>query len=463
MSVTKPLLLTFLGDDNTGSADAMEALAKAGVSTVLFLDPPAPNDLDRFPQVEAVGVASMTRAMPPGEMQTALRPALGALAMLGAPLCHYKVCSTFDSAPHVGSIGCAIDVGMEVFGSEVVPLLVGAPALGRYMLFGNLFASVAGGVARLDRHPSMSRHPITPMSEADLRLHLAPQTRRRVGSFDILALDGRWSEVQERFDSYLSRGEADVVMFDVLDEARLETAGRLIWRQASRGSRFVVGSSGVEYALVAALRAQGRLPREAPAFPRVAPEAQTLVVSGSCSRETQAQIEHALAQGFEGIDVNAPALLDPAHSEGARVAAVKAAVASVEAGRSPLLYSARGPDDARITLAESLWKARNAGAGGPGRAIGEQLGLIMKAVLERVNAGHQRRLRRLIVAGGDTSGHAARSLGAKALTVVCPTAPGSPLCQAHADDPLVDGLEVLLKGGQVGKRDFFTAVRDGKF
>jgi uncharacterized protein YgbK (DUF1537 family) len=105
-----------------------------------------------------------------------------ALQVLQPSLCHYKVCSTFDSSPRVGSIGRALEIGQEIFASPYVPLVVGAPALRRYCVFGNLFATVNGETHRLDRHPTMSRHPVTPMAESDLRVHLAAQTSKRIGS-----------------------------------------------------------------------------------------------------------------------------------------------------------------------------------------------------------------------------------------------------------------------------------------
>src|SRR5688572_23342697 len=116
------LLLTYYGDDFTGSTDALEALSRGGVRTVLFMEPPtrelvaaylATSDGAQGPA--AVGLAGMSRAMTPEEMDEALPPAFEALKRLGAPLCHYKVCSTFDSAPHVGSIGRATEIGREVF------------------------------------------------------------------------------------------------------------------------------------------------------------------------------------------------------------------------------------------------------------------------------------------------------------------------------------------------------------
>src|SRR5215471_15298009 len=126
------LLISFYGDDFTGSTDAMESLARCGVRTVLFTNPPTKEQLKRYPGIRAYGVAGMTRSMPPNEMEKALRPVLQSLRESGSPLVHYKVCSTFDSSPTVGSIGRVIDVAVEIFGAQFVPLLVAAPALGRH-------------------------------------------------------------------------------------------------------------------------------------------------------------------------------------------------------------------------------------------------------------------------------------------------------------------------------------------
>ena len=176
------MLLAFYGDDFSGSSDVLEVLAGAGVRTVLFLKPPRPEQLARFSDLRAVGVAGLSRSLPTERMDAELRPAFEALGKL-APLVHYKICSTFDSSPSVGSVGRAIDIGRDLFAPRYVPLVVGAPALGRYCVFGNLFAraGTGGPVHRLDRHPTMAHHPVTPMDEADLIRLLSRQTTARVG------------------------------------------------------------------------------------------------------------------------------------------------------------------------------------------------------------------------------------------------------------------------------------------
>jgi uncharacterized protein YgbK (DUF1537 family) len=424
------LQLTFCGDDFTGSTDVMEALATAGLRTVLFLEPPDRADLRRFDGVRAAGVASTSRAMTPAEMDASLGPVFESLRALGAPLCHYKVCSTFDSSPTLGSIGRAIDIGARVFGSRVVPLVVGAPVLRRYCAFGNLFATLAGETYRIDRHPVMSRHPVTPMDEGDVRVHLSKQTSKRIALMDLLRLSGSPEEIDGRYRELIA-SNPEVVLFDVLDDDRLAEAGRLILRS---GEPFAVGSSGIEYALTASWRRSGFLPAT-PSLKTPGPAERLLVVSGSCSTVTQGQIEWAERNGFEGIRVA------PDGDEGELVRRSRAAL---DRGLNPLLYTARGPGDAAIQDARSR-----------GAKVGERLGQLTRRILEET------KLTRLLVAGGDTSGYVARQLGLYALEMAVPIAPGSPLCRSRARNDAFDGLEIALKGGQVGKPDYFASVLRG--
>ena len=170
------LLLTAYGDDFTGSSAVMEVMAFAGLDAALFLDLPTPEQWARFPGLRAVVIAGTARSRSPAWMEAQLPRIFAGLAAMGAPLVHYKVCSTLDSAPHVGSIGKAIDIALKSFAASWVPVLIAAPAIRRYQCFGQLFASAPGGVFRLDRHPVMARHPVTPMDETDVARHLSRQT-----------------------------------------------------------------------------------------------------------------------------------------------------------------------------------------------------------------------------------------------------------------------------------------------
>jgi 3-oxoisoapionate kinase len=430
------MLLSFYGDDFTGSTDVMESLAMNGVPTVLFTRIPSAQEQARFAGFEAVGIAGTSRSQTPDWMNEHLSRAFDWLKGLGARFCHYKVCSTFDSAPHVGNIGRAIEIGREVFGQGVTPLVVGAPQLKRYTAFGNLFAGYQGQTYRIDRHPVMSRHPVTPMDEADLRLHLARQTALPV---DLVPANvvGNVAAVDEAVAA--ARG---VLMFDVFDMATQMDVGRQLLRLSDQLGPFVAGSSGVSYALVKAL---GSAPASFPALPAVD---QIIAVSGSCSPTTARQIRYALDHGFAGIHAD-PLMLAGTDGEAAVARIIAEANGHLGEGRSVLIYTALDPEMERGSGLDAM-------AGGRHR-VGQALGRIARAAI----SAHG--LTRAILAGGDTSSHALGELDVFALTtrLPLPATPGSPLCMAASADPALDGLEIAMKGGQVGADDYFVALRDG--
>ena len=429
--------LAFYGDDLTGSTDVMEALTLRGIPTVLFTAEPTGAQRGRFPDAEAIGLAGTSRSETPEWMDAHLPAAFRFLAGTGAPLCHYKVCSTFDSAPAIGSIGRALDIGRRVLGGGVVPIVVGAPELRRWTAFGHLFAAYAGAVHRIDRHPVMSRHPVTPMNEADLAIHLARQTSVRIGHVNQIELVG------EDADAVVDAraGASEALLLDVADRDSQRAVGRQLLRLQERGTRFVVGSSGVEYALATAWPERADV-----AHPALAPADRIVVVSGSVSPTTERQIRTAEARGFATIAVDPVSLVE----EGAPgvADALSRAHAVLGEGRSVILYTALGPAG---DLGDRL------GAPGARHAIGRALGSLLAALAREAG------LRRVIVAGGDTSSHALGMLGIHALTIrmPLPRTPGSPLCRAHSDDRSSDGLEIAFKGGQVGADDYFIALRDG--
>ena len=447
------LLLAYCGDDFTGSTDALEALTLAGVPTVLFFSPPDAAALARFPGVRAVGLASPARGRDPAWMRQHLAPALAALARLGAPVLQYKVCSTFDSSPAIGSIGCAIDLGVPLMPGTWSPTVVGVPRLGRYQAFGHLFAVAQGAGHRLDRHPTMARHPVTPMGEADLRRHLATQTGRPLALVDFTQLKrGEGDAALQAALDATGDGTVPVVFIDVLDDETLRAAGRLVWDHRGAGV-FSASSSGLDYALAAHWQAIGLVTPPAP-LPAAGPVDRIAVVSGSCSPATAAQIAWAADHGFALHRLSIPGLLADAPAEVAR--ALQAATAALAAGASPLVYTAAGPDDPAV-----LGFADAAAAAGLSRAdaalrTGQALAQVMGGLLDQVPT-----LRRIAVAGGDSSGEVAAALGVDAVTVAARLAPGAPLCRAASTRPARDGLELVLKGGQMGGPGFFGLVRDG--
>jgi uncharacterized protein YgbK (DUF1537 family) len=462
MAVNGKLLLAYYGDDFTGSTDALEFLSRAGARTVLFIQPPTPEQLARYEGLQAIGVAGLSRAMAPAEMEQELRPAFTALRSLGAAHVHYKVCSTFDSSPAIGSIGKAIDIATTIFEAPFVPLLVAAPALGRYCAFGNLFARMgigsSGTIHRLDRHPSMSRHPVTPADESDLRLHLARQTTKRIGLMDILRVTLPETEAARELESTINNG-VEVVLFDALYESQMEAIGSLIHAYASPVKPlFSVGSSGVEMALGKHWERAGQLQKVRNwVEPGVA--APLLIVSGSCSPVTSGQIDWALANGFAEIPLDTEAI---ARNTGDNwfQSAVAGVLTYLQEGRSVIVHTSRGMNDARVVKTEEVFRQQGLDLASmrtqTACLYGTALGRIVKAIVGETA------LQRVVIAGGDTSSYAAREIGIEAVEMIAPVTPGAPLCKAYAPGSPADGLEVNFKGGQVGPENYFEIVLQGK-
>jgi len=450
-SLPDGLLVAWYGDDFTGSSATMEAMTFAGLPSVLFLSPHDAEMLARFSGYRGVGIAGVARAKSPEWMKRELPPIFNRIAALAAPISHYKICSTLDSAPHVGSIGCAIDLAAPVLGGEWHPLVVAAPAIGRYQAFGNLFAAASGTVHRLDRHPTMSRHPVTPMAEADVRLHLSRQTERRMGLVDLLAL--RQPETAEQaLDAALEQG-AEVVALDVVTEQDLAAVGRLIWQR--RGDRlFAIGSQGLEYALIAHWRDMGAIPPAQPA-PSAGAVERIVVVSGSCAPDTAAQIAWAGDHGFRPIRAKAAHAAD----EGAWAHEIERlrqeALRAIGEGFDPLVFTASGPDDTSIPELRDAIRANGGSDEDVNGRIGTGLGNVLGQTLRAAG------LKRGVIAGGDTSGYGAMALGIEALTALAPTVPGAALFKAHARNPALGEMEIALKGGQMGTPDYFQWIKAG--
>jgi uncharacterized protein YgbK (DUF1537 family) len=438
-----PPLITWYGDDFTGSTDALEVLARHGVRAVLFLETPGDPVLRRFEGAQAIGLAGVSRSQSPEWMSEHLPALFEWLRALGGSLCHYKVCSTFDSSPTVGSIGRALEIGRAVFETRLVPIIVGAPALGRYTAFGNLFAVSGGETFRIDRHPAMSRHPVTPMDEADLRRHLARQTSLRIGLVNLLEMHA--GQAAQRLKEE-AEGGAQAALLDVFDDASLREAGRAIWPAGALPARFVAGSSGVEYALIACWRARGILPETAPLTP--VPERDRIVVlSGSCSPATSRQIRRARQDGYAALRIEPGRVLASPAEAGALV---EDATRALQRGKSVVLYTALDGEAERITVVPDGERIRF------NEELGACCGRLLRSILLRSG------VRRAVVAGGDTSGHAGRQLGLLALTYKAPLARGAPLCEAWPDGPELGGLEIVFKGGQIGDESFFEFARTGR-
>ncbi len=445
-------LVAWYGDDFTGAAAVMEILAFAGLPAVLFLDIPSAAQRTRFADCRGIGIAGTARAHDPQWMDQHLPPVFDWLRACGAPLTHYKVCSTLDSSPSIGSIGRAIDIAVERIRGAWVPCLIASPGIRRYQCFGDLFAAAPGGVFRLDRHPVMARHPVTPMDEAAVALHLSRQTARQMGVLDIEALADD-AGARAALSALVDAGR-QVICMDTVTAEHLARCGALLWERRE-AAPFVVGSQGIEEALVRHWRMSGVL-RPVPAAPGVGRARGTIVVSGSVSPVTAAQIDWSLDHGFTGIALDAAALLRGAAARDAECVRVfETALAVLDTGSDPLIYTARGPDDPAVEALRLAQAASGISAERVNSMIGNALGQLLAQLIRRAG------IRRAVISGGDTSGHASRHLDLYALTALAPTIPGASLFRAHSDNAAFDGLELALKGGQMGTPDYFGWIRNG--
>ncbi|MBP1962841.1 four-carbon acid sugar kinase family protein [Paenibacillus aceris] len=447
--------ICYYGDDFTGSTDVLEALTIGGLRVILFMDIPSLALWEeQFSHYDGFGVAGVSRTMNPEEMEQTLRPALTALKAFQAPIIHYKICSTFDSSPVTGSIGKVIDLGREVFPEQrFTPLLAGSPVLNRYTIFGNHFTSQGTHILRLDRHPNMIQHPVTPMNEADLRVHLAEQTSCSIALLNVLDLELKGSMLKDRLNERL-HAAPDILLFDVLTEEHLAKIGGLLAEENDKSPFFVVGSSGVEYALVSYLRQHGMLPMSSESMVANATD-RLLVVSGSCSPATCAQIEWALAHGYAGIRVPAPLFFE---EDAAKKMSnlLSEAERFLRDGKNVILYTALGPNDSSIEETQNLLRMSGKSLAASGERIGGLLGDMARELVQSLG------LKRVVFAGGDTSGFAVKRMNMYALEMIAPIVSGGPLCRAYSHDERIDGLEVVLKGGQVGPPDFFGRVQRGQ-
>ena len=466
----------WVGDDFTGASDTLAALATGGARALLFLDVPTAHRLAAAGPLDAIGIATAVRSLAPAPMRATLAPIADWLAASGIPVRHYKVCSTWDSAPQVGSIGAALHVLWRPGDAPLVPLVGGQPSLGRWCVFGQLFAAagVGGPVHRIDRHPVMSRHPVTPMEEADLGRHLAKQGIRTAAAIDWRTLDGPVDALDAALHAALAAspstppdGSADgssgassaassgassaapstaapaaapfPVLFDALVPAHLEAIGAAIERHALGRPVLAIGATSVAQAMLARWHAAGSLP--GPVDPAVARAAvapargPVFVLAGSLSPLSARQV--ARAGAYERIALDAVRLA--AGDVGYLRDTAATIAARLQAGVHVLAGTALGTDTPRTA----------------DPALAPACGALLAAVLARA------RCTRVGVVGGDTSSHAVQALAPWALGWVGRIGRQAPIVRAHADDPAIDGLELMLKGGQIGEEDVLDRLVTG--
>jgi len=419
------VLLGAIGDDFTGSTDLASMLVRGGMRTVQVIGVPE----GPAPDADAVVVALKSRTIAP---EQAVEQSLGALNWLRSAGCRqffFKYCSTFDSSDR-GNIGPVADALMDALGARFTIACPAFPENGRTVYRGHLFV---GDV--LLSESGMKDHPLTPMRDANLVRVLQRQSRRKVGLVPEDAVRRGTGAIEERFAA-LERDGVGMAIVDAVSDADLHAIGH-----ACAGLPLVTGGSGVAVGLPENFRREGLLAHADHAAELPGIEGLSAVLSGSCSAATNGQVVEWLRSrpGFR---------IDPLRlAEGNDLAGEALAWARERIAAGPVLvYATSAPEEVARVQA---------------RLGADRAGQLVEACLARVARGLvERGVRRLVVAGGETSGAVVSALGVRALRIGRQIDPGVPWTASVGGAPLA----LALKSGNFGSQDFFTkalAMLDG--
>ncbi|HDR9872815.1 TPA: four-carbon acid sugar kinase family protein [Burkholderia cenocepacia] len=416
--MSKPLL-GCIADDFTGGTDLASTLVRGGMRTVQIIGVPMQ---DEVPDADAIVIALKSRTSDP---QEAVRESLAALEWLRKAGCEqffFKYCSTFDSTAK-GNIGPVADALAEALGVDFAIACPAFPENGRTVYKGYLFV---GDV--LLNESGMRNHPLTPMTDANLARVLQSQTQAKVGSVMLDAVSKGPAAITAKFDALRADGVKYAIVDAVTDQDLLSLGAAL------SGHPLVTGGSGVAMGLPENFRAAGKLSATASAASNL-PEitGHGVVMSGSCSVATNGQVEHwkASRQAFQ-LDALELANGDRQIDEAIAWAAQRVSAEPV------LIYGSATPEI--VKRAQEKLGVEKAGA-----LMERALATIAHALVERHG------VRKLVVAGGETSGAVVKALHVSALRIGAPIDPGVPWTIGNGKEQLA----LALKSGNFGTRDFF--------
>jgi uncharacterized protein YgbK (DUF1537 family) len=407
------MLLGCIADDFTGASDLANTLAKGGMATTQFVGiPQGPAD----PACEAGVVSLKSRTIAPGDAIAMSLDALGWLLAQGCRQILFKYCSTFDSTP-TGNIGPVAEALLLRLGGSAVVCPV-FPATGRTLFNGHLFVG-----DRLLSETGMREHPLTPMTDPDIRRWLRRQTKGEVGLVAHGVVRQGADSIRQALDAEARQGRRLIVVDAGLD-ADLVAIG-----QAIAGDRLVTGGSGIALGLPDNFRRAGLLAGKARNF--MGQNGPGACLSGSCSVQSLRQVAV-----HESSHPGLPILPDEVLSGEMTVERASAwALANID--RSPLVYSSATPEAVREAQ-KRHGRERVAGA----------MEAFMADLARSLVAGG---VRRLAVGGGETSGAVVTALGVPAFAIGPEIDPGVPALA------MVGGsLALALKSGNFGADDFYA-------
>lgn len=403
------MILGCIADDFTGASDLANTLARGGMATTLYVGTPA-----TAPDCEAGVVALKSRSVPASD---AMRQSLAALAWLQAQGCRqflFKYCSTFDSTP-AGNIGPVAMALLDALDAPYAIVCPAFPSAGRKLFQGHLFVG-----DRLLSESGMERHPLTPMTDPDLRRWLGRQVPGPVGLVPLDVVQQGASALT----AAIAASGCQLVVVDAVTAADLYTIGAAV-----AGHRLITGGSGIALGLPDNFRADGLLGTAVPAF--VGVQGPGLVLSGSCSATSVRQVAAYCAAGHPALALDPESVLDGSQTPDTVLAWLLSHRAD-----GPMVFSTAPPETVHATQ----------------HAHGRDR---VAAAIEALFAGIARRavaagFRRIVVGGGETAGAVVSALGLTALSIGPEIAPGVPALAADGD------LRLALKSGNFGGTGFYA-------
>ena len=415
------LALGCIADDYTGASDLANTLTRAGLRTVQTIG--VPSDDLKLPEVDAVVVSLKSRSIAATDAVAKSRAAEKWMRGRGAQHVLFKICSTFDSTD-AGNIGPVMDALRAGSGDAIVLVTPAFPETGRTVYQGNLFV----GAVPLNESP-LKDHPLNPMHDSNLVRVLARQSKAAIGLVDLATVTRGADAVRARLADLAKQGTGAAIIDAVFDRD-LETIGAV-----AIGHKLSVGASGIGLGLARALVASGRVTASSDADLGKALGGPAACLAGSCSQAKLGQIAHA-----ERV---MPVLhLDPEQVIAGPDETRRAlAWAREHIGKGPVLIASSSTPDQVAAL-----QARH-GRDAAGHAIEQAMADLAE---ELVRAG----VRRLVVAGGETSGAAVDRLGIPGFLVGAEIAAGVPVLRAVGARE--GDMLLALKSGNFGGPDFFS-------
>ncbi|ARM16473.1 MULTISPECIES: 3-oxo-tetronate kinase [Rhizobium] len=414
-----------IADDYTGASDLANTLTKNGLRTVQTVGIPDPSLA--LPDVDAVVVSLKIRSVPASEAVTAATEAERWLRQQGAGHVLYKICSTFDSTD-AGNIGPVTEALSEAAGGGGVLVTPAFPETGRTVYLGHLFV----GGQPLNESP-LKDHPLNPMHDANLVRVLARQSRGAVGLIDLAAIAAGPAAAKAKFDALRATG-VTMAIADAIFERDLETLGEIALH-----TPVSTGASGLGLGLARALVRSGRISGSATGEDVVRPVGGlSAIIAGSCSKATLRQLDIA-EQSMPVLRLDPERLLAAGPDEIA--SAISWAGDRISAG--PVVVAASAAPETVSRLQSQYGREAS------GHVIETATSIIAAELVDRG-------VRRLVVAGGETSGAAVDKLAIPAFLIGPEIAPGVPVLRTVGNRQ--GDMLLALKSGNFGGEDFFGAA-----